>query len=301
VKHSVIRAIGHVSLRSPDVDACVQQAKQVMGLAESARDGEGVYLTEGSRHHSLHYIAGDHAAVDHVGLEAADADALNELRGRLEAENVRIVATSGDALLGDSISFVGPEDFIFQAYVGMPRSTAPDRQTTLYTSQATAGVRPNRFGHVTIRVRDTRRMCDFLCGLLDFRVSDAISGGFFLRCNVDHHGLGVMPGPGELHHHAWEVQGIAELARLGDRVHEWGKHLLWGPVRHGVGNNIAAYFPDPAGVVVEYYADMQKIYDDSDFKPREWDENWYSMWSLGRPAGFADYGVPPAPRASDLA
>jgi catechol 2,3-dioxygenase len=294
MKQPVIRAIGHVAIRTEHLDACVDQAVQVMGLVETARDGEGAYLSEGSRHHSLQYIADDSGAVDHIGLEAADGDALLELRGRLEAENVRIVEVVDDDLLGASVSFVGPEEFVFQAYVGMPPAPAPQRQTSLYASQATTGVRPNRFGHVTVRVRDTQRMCDFLCTVLDFRISDAVSGGFFVRCNVDHHGLGVMPGPGEMHHHAWEVQSVADLARIGDRVHESGKHLLWGIVRHGVGNNIAAYFPDPAGPVVEYYTDMQKIYDDSDFQLREWDEDWYSMWSLGRPEGFADYGVPPA-------
>jgi hypothetical protein len=74
------------------------------------------------------------------------------------------------------------------------------------------------------------------------------------------------------------VQSIADLARLGDRVHEYGQFLLWGPVRHGVGNNIAAYFADPCGVVVEYYTDMQKIYNDSDYEPIVWGDEWRSLW-----------------------
>jgi len=294
MKPSIIRAIGHVAIGTPDVDACVDQAKSVMGLSESARDGDGVYLTEGPRHHSLHYLQAETSAIDHIGLEAADGDALHELRGRLEAANIRIVETADDALYGESISFVGPCDFTFQAYVGIPPSPSADRQATLYTSQANAGVRPNRFGHVTLRVADTRRLCDFVCEVLDFRVSDAIAGGFFVRCNVDHHGLGIMPGPDQMHHHAWEVQSIADLSHLGDRVYEYGKRLLWGPVRHGVGNNIAAYFADPAGVIVEYYTDMQKIYDDSDYELREWGEDWHSVWTLARPEGFRDFGIPSA-------
>jgi catechol-2,3-dioxygenase len=182
----------------------------------------------------------------------------------------------------------------------MERDPTP-RAVTNYATQAGLGVRPNRFGHVTLRVQDTKRLAAFLQDVLDFRVSDAIGGGFFLRCNVDHHGLGVMLGPGQLHHHAWEVQSIADLARLGDRVHEYGQFLLWGPVRHGVGNNIAAYFADPCGVVVEYYTDMQKIYNDSDYEPIVWGDEWRSLWMQTTPAEFPSYGIPPAPQVQGVA
>ena len=284
---SLITAIGHLAVRTPDVEACVAQATSVMGLAETARDESGVYLTEGSRHHSLHYIAADEAAGDHIGLEAADVGALEEIRHRLDAAGVRWFV-GGDEMLGEAIRAVAPEGFIYEIYVGMPHGDVRHVQ---------AGVRPNRFGHVTLRLKDPAPMCDFLCDVLGFRVSDAVAGGFFLRCNVDHHGLGVLPGPGELHHHAWEVSSIAEVGRLCDRVHECGLRVLWGPVRHGAGNNIAAYFADPAGIIVEYYADMERIYDEEDFAPRDWDpgrEDWLSLWQGGRPEGFRDFGIPPA-------
>jgi catechol-2,3-dioxygenase len=293
MRRSLIAAIGHLAVRTPNVDACVAQAIEVMGLAETARDETGVYLTEGPHHHSLHYIDSSEAAADHIGLEAADADALDDVRRRLDRAGVRWSA-AGDEVLGDAIRVAGPEGFMFEIYVGMPHRELPVQR---------AGVRPNRFGHVTLRSEAPSTMRDFLCEVLDFRVSDAVAGGFFLRCNVDHHGLGVLPGPGQLHHHAWEVSSVADVARLCDRVHECGLRVLWGPVRHGAGNNIAAYFADPAGIVVEYYTDMERIYDDADFVLREWDtdrEDWVSLWQGGRPDGFRNFGIPPL-RAAGVA
>jgi catechol 2,3-dioxygenase len=288
-----IAAIGHLAVRTPDVDACVAQAIDLMGLAETARDETGVYLTEGRAHHSLHYIDAAEAAADHVGLEAADAEALEAIRGRLDDAGIPWTA-SGDDMLGEAIRVTPPGEFVFEIYVGMPHGDVPELR---------AGVRPNRFGHVTLRLEDPAPMKDFLCDILGFRVSDAVAGGFFLRCNVDHHGVGVLPGPGQLHHHAWEVSSIADIGRICDRVHERGLRVLWGPVRHGAGNNIAAYFADPAGTVVEYYTDMERIYDDADHVIPVWDptsEDWVSLWQGGRPEGFQDYGIPPAGVADRL-
>jgi catechol 2,3-dioxygenase len=107
-----------------------------------------------------------------------------------------------------------------------------------------AGVLPDRLGHFTLHPKDPEAVRDFLIRVLDFRLTDIIAGdGYFLRCNSDHDGLGLFEGPGTLHHHAWKVQSDAELGRLADLLDQHRLRLLWGPVRHGAGNNIAAYFP----------------------------------------------------------
>ncbi|CAB4916788.1 unannotated protein [freshwater metagenome] len=290
----VIRQIGHVALRTTDLDACIDQATQVMGLAISQQDDTGVYLTESEQHHSIHYIADDRNGLDHIGLEAYDEDALVEIRKRLEQENISFVTHADDEIYGDVISFIGPEDIAYQIYAGIPQSPSEGRQHHLFPARSQPGVRPKRFGHLTFLVSDADKMQSFVCDVLDFRISDVPPGGYFVRCNVDHHGLGIMGGfeKARLHHHAWEVRDIGELANIGDRVYEYGKTLTWGPVRHGVGNNIAAYFTDPTGCIVEYYCDMQLIYNDSDFVMREWKpEDWHSMWMPERPTGGRDFGV----------
>lgn len=285
---SLIRAIGHVAIRTPDLDACVMRASTVMGLATSDRDGDGVFLTEGAKHHSLHYLPADRPGLDHIGLEAADRDALLTLRGRLKARGIPFVE-GGEDMFEDAIRFQAPEGFVFEVYVGMPLLQPP---------APGAGVRPTRFGHVTLSVTAPETLSLFLREVLDFRVSDAVAGGYFLRCNVDHHGIGVLPGRGIFHHHAWEVTDVSDIARLSDLLTATGLAILWGPVRHGAGNNIAVYFEDPSGAVIECYTEMQRIYDDSEYVVPEWDMDepyWYSLWSPIRPEGFKDYGIPPLP------
>ena len=66
---------------------------------------------------------------------------------------------------------------------------------------------------------------ELLTEALDFRVSDWVRGGAFVRCNADHHGLAVLPGDCKMQHQAWEVESIADLGRLGDLLHSAGGHL----------------------------------------------------------------------------
>ncbi|HEY6761220.1 MAG TPA: VOC family protein [Baekduia sp.] len=288
----VIAAIGHVALQVRDLDAAVDHAVGVMGLRETERTADRVDLTHGAPHHSLQYLRSDVDAVDHVGLEAAGPEAVAVIRSRLEARGIPLL-TDGplDDCLTDGLSFVAPGGFVFEVYTGMPQDQPPYLAT---------GVRPKRFGHVNFGLEDPQPMIDLLLDVLDFRISDSFRGGAFTRCNAEHHGIGVLKGRGILAHHAWEVEGIADLGRLGDVLDDLGTNVLAGPVRHGMGNNIAAYMAGPGDILIEYYCDMLRIYDDSTYVPGVWAEDghkWYSRWSPDLPGPAArELGAPPAPR-----
>jgi catechol 2,3-dioxygenase len=284
----VISAVGHVAIVAADLDAAIHNATTIMGLRVSERRDDGVDLTHGAPHHSLQYLAGEADALHHVGLMAADSAALQEIRGRADRAGLRILRdTPFDDSLPEGFVLEGPEGFAFEIYRGMPENEP---------AYAPTGVKPNRLGHVNIQLADPAGMREFLEGVLDFRVSDDVAGSFLMRCNLDHHGIGAFPGPPKLHHHGWEVQSSVELGQLADRVDEAGGSLLWGPARHGAGDNIAEYYTDPTGTVVEYYCDMLRIYDDEAYEPPVWDMNdhkWISRWAPSPvPEGFIDLGVP---------
>jgi catechol-2,3-dioxygenase len=289
----VIDRIGHLAVGVRDLDAAVHCATHVMGMRESERRDGCAYLTLGREHHSLQYLAAGDDALDHLGLEAAGPEGLATVRARVAEHGLEVVSeTPLDAGLADGFAFRGPDGVVYEVYVGMEGGQPPFAPT---------GVRPSRIGHFTMHATDPEAVRDFLVAVLGFRLSDTIAGdGYFLRCNSEHHGIGLFRGPiDKLHHTGWLVQSIGELGRLGDVLDEQGQRLVWGPLRHGAGNNIAAYFVEPAGSVVEYYADMEHILDEGSFAPRTWDGNdpgWYSRWSPGRPEGFRAHGL--APRAS---
>jgi catechol 2,3-dioxygenase len=292
----VISAVGHVAIVAADLEASVHNATTIMGLRISDRRDDGVDLTHGAPHHSLQYLAGETDALHHIGLVAAGPAAIQEIHSRADDAGFEIVReTPFDDSIPEGFVLAGPEGFQFEIYHGMPEDQP------VYTP---TGVKPNRFGHLNVTLGDPAAMRDFLQRVLDFRISDEVAGGFFMRCNVDHHGIGMFQGPPALNHYAWEVQSTVELGQLGDRIDETGGSLLYGPVRHGAGNNIAAYYQEPSGAVVEYYCDMERIYDDASYKPPAWDfsnHKWMSRWAPYVPADFLSLGIPRLDGSDDLA
>lgn len=294
----MIKAIGHVALQVPDLDASVRWATTVMGLREVTREGGTAYLTHGVVHHSLQYIQGEAGALDHVALEAQDERALYELRDRLARERVELISDRPRELGPEqAIRFRAPEGHVFEVFTGMaadqPRHTGN-------------GVQPRKFGHPMLKSEDTRATREFLERVLGFRLSDDVGDGtlLFLRCNADHHGIGITKGGEGLHHYAWEVESLAFLGQLGDVLEKNGGRFLWGPGRHGAGGNIFTYHLDPAGCVVEYYADMIKIYDQASYRPGRWvmsDYRFANLWGPGIPGHeFFDAGAP-LPRSGTAA
>jgi catechol-2,3-dioxygenase len=288
----VVTAIGHVALRVPYLAACLDHAERVLGLHAIERTPDEVFLTCGGPHHVLHLIRDTVASVDHVGLVADGDDGVERLTARLAGEGIAVEpGGQGAAHVERSVVFRGPGGFMFEVYTGMV-NVSHDYQTT--------GIRPRRLGHVNVRTRQPDLLAAFLERVLGFRVSDVIGDGaaYFLRCNQDHHGVAVSTGPGLLHHYAWEVRDVSELVRLCDHLDDCRVEVLWGPVRHGAGENIAVYHREPSGAVVEHYTDMERIYDDGRERSGHWaadDPRWLSRWARGGgfPAGYRDLGLPP--------
>src|SRR5439155_969108 len=75
-----------------------------------------------------------------------------------------------------------------------------------------------KFGHPMLKSERPRETQQFIEQVLGFRLSDDVGDGtlLFLRCNADHHGIGITKGGEGLHHYAWEVENIGALGMLGD-------------------------------------------------------------------------------------
>lgn len=283
----LISEMGHVAIQTTALAASVADATELLGLRVTERTSDGsVYLAANAVHHELVYVESSRNGIHALGLIARNGDALAEVRRRVEAENLPVLSERPiSAGVADGFAFVGPEGWIFEVYTGMQKS-----------DPGALSFGPDRYGHINFHPQDVTGMMKFLSRVFDFRLSDVIGDDFayFMRCNPDHHGIALIKGRGTFHHHAWQTQSVGDLAKLGDRLNRKGRELIWGPVRHGAGHNIAAYYVESSGAVVELYTDLEQIYD-NDREPVIWgqDDNWYNMWSDRRPDDFRTFGIPP--------
>jgi hypothetical protein len=106
----------------------------------------------------------------------------------------------------------------------------------------------------------------WFCDVLGFKVSDWL-GDFmcFLRCNMAHHRLAVLPGPPCLNHVAYDMLSVDDMMTGINRLKQKGTDIRWGPGRHTAGNNTFSYFTTPAGFAVEYTSELEDV----DFESHE--------------------------------
>jgi catechol 2,3-dioxygenase len=284
-----IKRPAHVALEVPDLDASVAWATTVMGLRETERVDGVSYLTHADCHHSLQYIASDRAALHHVALEAHDHSALDGLHVRLREAEIKIISTEPEEPgIEKAIRFKAPAGHVIEVFSGM-ESTG-----VVHTG---AGVQPRKFGHPMLTCEETRPTVSLFLDVLGFRLSDDVGDGtlVFMRCNPDHHGVGVGLGPrAGLNHYAWGVEGIGVLGRLGDVLARNGGRFIWGPGRHGAGENIFTYHFDPAGCIVEYYADLYQVWDERTYQPGKWsldDPRFANLWGAGAPPEMMETAI----------
>ena len=139
-----------------------------------------------------------------------------------------------------------------------------------------------KIGHVVLHCRDLERSLRFYTEVLGFQVSDvyppemAPGGMVFLRCNTDHHGIGLVGVDGaqfdarDLNHIAFEVGTLDEVLLAAKRLRECGAVIDFeGRRRAGV--QIAVEFQDPDGHRLEIYWGLDQVGSDGTVRPpSEW-------------------------------
>ncbi|MDB5726874.1 MAG: dehydrogenase [Noviherbaspirillum sp.] len=145
---------------------------------------------------------------------------------------------------------------------------------------------PIEVGHVVYFVKDLETSANFYRSHFGFVTSDSFSGrAIFLRCAPEggHHNLFLLQTPEGrvgLHHVAFTVRDIHEVFGGGMHMSRMGWETQLGPGRHPISSAYFWYFRNPAGGVIEYYADEDHL--DAEWEPREFEPSpdMYAEWAI---------------------
>ncbi|MBC2769404.1 VOC family protein [Pusillimonas minor] len=145
---------------------------------------------------------------------------------------------------------------------------------------------PIEVGHVVFFVSDVAAVEQFYAEKFGFVPSDRYPGrGVFMRCDADggHHDLFLLQTPDKkvgLNHVAFAVRDIHEVFGGGLHFDRCGWKTQLGPGRHPISSAYFWYFVNPAGGLIEYYADEDQLTDA--WEPREFEPG---------PTRFAEWAV----------
>ncbi|WKL17800.1 VOC family protein [Comamonas testosteroni] len=153
-------------------------------------------------------------------------------------------------------------------------------------SPAYERAQPIEVGHVVFFVRDVQACERFYVENFGFAASDRYpERGAFLRTAPDggHHDIFLLQRPDKhagLNHVAFTVRDIHEVFGGGMHISRCGWDTQLGPGRHPVSSAYFWYFKNPAGALVEYYADEDQL--TAEWQPREFEPG---------PTVFAEWAI----------
>ena len=138
--------------------------------------------------------------------------------------------------------------------------------------------KPIQLTHAVLNSPDVGACERFAVERLGFKVSDRTAHMRFVRCNRKHHALAYAKSDlASLNHIAFEMRDVDAVMRGIGRLRDAGFDCVWGPGRHGPGNNVFGYFVAPWGGIVEYTAEVSEVGDDYRVgSPEDW------KWPPGR-------------------
>jgi len=107
----------------------------------------------------------------------------------------------------------------------------------------------------------------------------------------------IRGGTVKLHHMAFELKDFIHLQNSCDLFGQKKIPIIWGPLRHGPGHNIAAYHRNPDDQVIELFCELDQMKDEElgYFEPRPWHQDTPQRpktWVAGK---TNIWGPPPGP------
>jgi catechol 2,3-dioxygenase-like lactoylglutathione lyase family enzyme len=265
-----ITHLRHVGIAVPNYERAVEFYTQVWGLIPVANDsGVTFFGTPADPEHYILRVRQDRLKrLDLIAFGAGSVGEVDALAERLGAAGVKIdrdpavLTTPGG---GYGVRFFDPDGRLVEVSADVeqrPFRLLEERESI-----------PQKLSHVVINSTNVLATKSFYETHLGFRLSDWLGDLMcFMRSGPQHHILAISRAPStSLNHISFEMRGIDEYMRGTGRMIRSGYRPLWGPGRHGAGDNTFSYFLDPLDNVIEYTTELEVIPDEDTWEPQTYD------------------------------
>jgi catechol 2,3-dioxygenase len=268
VSNRLIAHLAHVEVLTPAPEESLCFYRDVLGLEESGRDGQSVYLRGWGEwdHHSLKLTEAPAPGLGHAAWRTLSPEHLEQAVARVDAAGAGLGWHEGSTGHGPAYRYRGPGGQVQELLWEVDRYVAPAGMESTYPSRPQAfrprGIAPRQIDHVTISSATPHADAEWYRDTLDYRfmeytVLDEADLAVFamVTTNEKSHDLGLLLDhsgvPGRLHHVAYWVDSRDELLRAADILLGHGTAIEFGPGRHGMGEQDYLYAREPGGVRVE--------------------------------------------------
>lgn len=259
----------HFQLQSPAPEALATFYSQLMNMKLGKLGDEWICRGPGRR---VLFGPGTAKKASYFAFACREQEGVDSIRERAKNSGVKILK-SPSPLFRDGFAVVDPVDNML--VFGLAQE-----------DEASEGIR-GPLQHFNIRAESVEQIEEFYVGKLGFLISDRVrdsKGGLatsFMRSNHEHHTMGCFRAAARgFDHHSYEAGEWIVIRDWCDHFSKFKVQLMWGPGRHGPGNNLFAFIVDPDGNWIEISAELEVMLD----RPyREWihEERTLNLWGKG--------------------
>jgi catechol 2,3-dioxygenase-like lactoylglutathione lyase family enzyme len=244
----------HLHFSSPDPARLSSFYESAMDTI-SERQPDGRFLNRGPSRRLI-FSQGVAKKLVHAGFAVRDAQALAGLRSFAETSELSPKPFEVPLFRAGAFSVVDPDDNVI--VFGLAAA-----------EQAVVGHRiRGPIQHLTLATRNVEAIEDFYAGKLGFGVSDRVvheDGRVmtcFMRGNHEHHNLACFyQDRAGVDHHSYEAGEWDTIRDWSDHFAEHDLQLMWGPGRHGPGDNLFIFVKDPDENWIEVSAELEVVHD----------------------------------------
>src|SRR5690348_8657999 len=237
--------LGHVELLTPKFEDSLRFFVDVLGMAESGREGDSVYLRacDDYERHSLKLTASPEPGLGHVGMRARSQKALERRVAVLKDSEFAIGWNDGDAAHGPAFVFRDPDGHKFELYYETQWYEPPPGERPALKNQAqrfpARGCNVRRLDHWNALAADVRANREFFQQYLGLRLTEqmvldsGIEAGMWMTCGNKGYDLAysqdVTGAHGRLHHITYAMNSREEILIAADIFIDNGVKIESGP------------------------------------------------------------------------
>lgn len=303
---------------SPDVDGSLWFFKTLLGMTETGRDGDSVYLKayEEFYDHSLKITYRDKPGIGATTWRSSSPQALARRVDAIETSGMKgWWNDNGDHGQGPTYHFGTPAGHEHALLWDVEQYQCPEEDKTVLGSRSQRrpiqGVPVRRLDHVNLLVDDVRSNREFMMDQMGFKLREQIvlengthEEAAWMSVSPLVHEVANMAdqsgqsagGNGRLHHLAFWYGYPQHLDDISDIFTERGIEIEAGPGKHGVSQAKFLYVFEPGGNRIELFGDAGYLIFDPAWKPVTWTEEsldksiiWFGS---PLPAEYFLYGTP---------
>ena len=319
VRSNDLAHLAHLELLSPRPQESLDFFVNVMGMTESGRRGDSVYLRgwDDYEHHTLKLTASKVAGMGHFAFRATSPEALERRVAVIQKAGVGKGWTDGDLGHGPAYAFTTSDGHNMELYYETEWYSAPPELKPSLKNQAmrfpARGINVRRLDHLNLLTADVAQLRHFMEDVLGMRTTEMIvldsgkEAGAWVTSNnktydvaftLDHYGVS-----GRFHHATYAVDSREEILRAADICLEHGVHIETGPHKHAVQQTFFLYVYEPGGNRVEVANAGARLMLAPDWQPVVWTETERKKgqaWGLKTIESFHTHGTPPIEQYREL-